>query len=324
LNEPAHSLVSVVVPCHNAAGFLGETLDSILRQSHTHLEILLVDDGSDDDPRSIADGLGDERIRCQRIPASGGPSRPRNVGIREARGDYIFFCDADDVMLPGKIAAQVARLDAQPGLGLVFTNFQVIDAGGAVTNPDFLAEYDTFREVNRLPPSAGGGLDREGLRQGLLRANFIGTSGVAVRKAVLDAVGGFDESLASSEDLDLWLRIARDFDCGYVDLVGHSYRKHPASVMHQVDARHPLARIRVLERNLPAREDPLTRRAVRRRLADNHVAAGYAYQLNGDMARAAESYLRAFRLAHWPAALLWAGKCLLLAPLRRRRHNARA
>ncbi len=323
MNAPAHSLVSVVVPCHNAAGFLHETLASILRQSYAHLEILLVDDGSDDDPLSVANSLGDERIRYLRIPASGGPSRPRNLGVREARGDYIFFCDADDVMLPGKIAAQVARLDAQPDLGLVFTNFQVVDAGGAVTNPDFLADYETFREVSRLPASAGGGLDRAGLRRGLLRANFIGTSGVAVRKAVLDAVGGFDESLASSEDLDLWLRIARDFDCGYLDMVGHSYRKHPASVMHQVEARHPLARIRVLERNLPAGDDPLTRRVVRRRLADNHVAAGYAFQVHGELARAAGRYLRAFRLAHQPVALLWAGKCLLMAPLRRRRRKAR-
>ncbi len=299
---PNTPTASVVIPCYNAAAYLPETLAGIFGQSYADFEVILVDDGSTDDPEQVARRLGDPRLRFLRIPASGGPSRPRNVAIGEARGRIVFFCDSDDVMLPGKIERQVRMLDDHPELALTFTNFRIIDEAGRVVVPDFLAGYDTFAALRRRGVTAAGGLDREALYRGLLRANFIGTSSVAARTEVLREAGGFDTGLASSEDRDLWLRLARAREFGYVDIVGHSYRRRAGSVMRQLEARHPLARIAVFERNLPFVTDPRTRRVVRSRIASNYASLGYIWQARGDGARARENYLRSLRITpSWTA-----------------------
>lgn len=311
--------VSVIMPCFNAAAYLRESLASVLAQAFADLEIILVDDGSTDDPVSIIHALADDRIRYTRTPPSGGPAQPRNLGLKQARGRYVFFFDADDVMMPGKIEAQVARFADQESLGLNFTNFRVVDDEGKTLRANFLAGYDTFQELlHRMDPRTGSFV-RSDFYLSLLRANFVGTSGVAVRRDVLSRVGGFDTGLASSEDLDLWLRIARDFDCAYVDVIGHAYRTHGQSVMHQFQARHPLARIEVINRHLPGISDPLTRRVMRRRLADNYVSLGYIWQVRGDAARARGNYAAAFRVSPTVRALGGYLKCLVGRPFLRDR-----
>ncbi len=287
--------VSVVVPCHNAEPYLGRTLASICAQSWRDLEIIVVDDGSTDGSVAVAEGLGDPRLRVVRQAASGGPSAPRNRGIAEARGRLVFFCDADDVMRPGKVEAQVALLKAHPDVGLVFTDFEVIDLEDRVLEGSFLAPFATLRRVVAAGPGPEGGLRRDRLLDGLLRANFIGTSSVAVRKSVLDDVGGFDPALPSSEDLDLWLRIARCHACAFLDLVGHGYRRRPGSVMHDNSPRHPLARIEVLERQLAAGATPAQRRVIRQWIARNLCGLGYLSELQGDHARARTFHLESLR-----------------------------
>jgi glycosyltransferase involved in cell wall biosynthesis len=314
--------ISVIMPCYNAVQFLEEALCSVLGQDRVDLEVILVDDGSTDDPESVVRRLGDHRVRYLRTPASGGPSRPRNLGIAQARGRFVFFFDADDVMMPGKLSTQVALMTGHPELAMSFTNFKVVSPLGATIVPDFLAGYETFHQVRRLGPGDNGGLQREALFLALLRANFIGTSGVAVRRDVLERVGGFDVDLASSEDVDLWLRIARDHDCGYVDIVGHAYRQHPASLMHQFEARHPLSRIEVIRRRLPDVSDPLTRRVMSRRLADNHVNLGFIAQVQGDAALARRHYLDSLRLAPTTGAIGGYLKCLIGGPFLRRGRKA--
>lgn len=322
MSKCAQPLITVVMPCYNAGAFLDETLRSVLGQEGVELEVVLVDDGSTDDPEAVVHRLGDERVRYLCTPPSGGPSRPRNLGIEQARGEIVFFFDADDVMMPGKLAAQVALMTNQPELAMTFTNFKVVGPRGATVTPDFLAGYETFHQVWRQRTGDAGRLPREPLFLGLLRANFIGTSSVAVRRDVLEQVGRFDTDLASSEDVDMWLRIVRDHDCGYVDIIGHAYRRHPASVMHQFEARHPLSRIEVLRRHLPAVRDPLTRRVMIRRLAENHVNLGYIWQVRADVALARHHYLEALRLAPSAGALGGFLKCLIGGPFVRRGRKA--
>ncbi len=287
------------MPAHNAARYLRAALTSVLAQSWRDLEVLVVDDGSADDPGAVVASLGDERIRFWSRPASGGPSRPRNEAIAAARGRYVFFCDADDEMQPGKIERQVAEFERHPRLGLVFSDFQVIDEDGRIVSPSFLAHYGTFRRILRAGRREHGGLDEKRVASGLLRANYIGTSGVAVRREVLAEVGLFDESLSSSEDFDLWLRIARRYPLGYVDMIGHSYRQHGTSLMREFARRHPLARIEVLQRQLALPLDRRDRLAVRRRLAVNHCSLGYVCERERDLAAARECFHDSFRM--WPS-----------------------
>lgn len=322
MNEPDHPLISVIIPCYNAAKFLDEALRSVLGQAGVDLEVLLVDDGSTDDPESVVRRIGDTRVRYSRTPPSGGPSRPRNLGLAQARGAFVFFFDADDVMMPGKLAAQVDLMARHPEWAMTFTNFKVIDPQGVTTTSDFLADYRTFHRLRQLALTDSDGLPREPLYLGLLRANFIGTSSVAVRREVLEQVGGFDVGLASSEDLDMWLRIASGHDCGYLDIIGHAYRLHPASLMHQFEARHPLSRIEVLRRHLPGVRDPHTRRTIIRRLGSNYVNLGYISEVHGDAASARRHYLASLRLSPTAGALGGYLKCLIGGPFLRRSRKA--
>jgi glycosyltransferase involved in cell wall biosynthesis/putative flippase GtrA len=288
-------IASIVVPCHNAAAFLPATLASILSQSVESLEVLVVDDGSTDGSAAVVTGIGDDRVRLWRQSPSGGPSGPRNRAIAEARGRYVFFCDADDVMYPGKVARQVAILEENPGVALVFTDFAVIDGDGRVLEPSFLGGYQTLRDVVAAGAGPGGALRRDLVVSGLLKANFIGTSSVAVRRSVLEQVGPFDETLASSEDLELWLRIARGHTCAFLDMVGHGYRRHPASLMQEGTDRHPLARIEVLRRQLAAGITAADRRVIRGWLASNYCSLGYLEERRGHFDPARQYYLESVR-----------------------------
>lgn len=315
MDSPSPITVSVVVPCHNAAPYLARTLASIRAQSWRDLEIILVDDGSTDGSVAVAESVADPRLRIFRQAASGGPSAPRNRAIAESRGRYVFFCDADDVMRQGKVEAQVRLLEERPGVGLVFTDFEVIDPEDRVLEASFLAPYRTLRRIVAAGPGPEGGLRRDLLLDGLLRANFIGTSSVAVRRSVLDEVGGFDPSLASSEDLDLWLRVARRHAFAFLDLVGHGYRRHPGSVMHERSSpRHPLARIEVLRRQLGPGATPAQARAVRYWLGRNYCGLGYLHETRGEHDRAREFYLESLRARpNLQAAWGWA-KSLVRRP----------
>lgn len=289
--------VSVIVPCYNAATFLGQTLESILTQQGPALEIILVDDGSTDDSIEVAREIDDDRIRIISIPASGGPSRPRNIAIAEARGRLIFFCDADDVMLPGKIDKQSDVFAREKEVGLVFTDFMVIDRLGHVLSSSFLTDrkYSWHKRVVAEGAKSGGALDKDLMARALLHGNFIGTSSVAVRREVLADHGGFDESLASSEDADLWLRLARNIGFAFLNLAGHCYRRHGASLMAEVSVRHPQARIEVLKRQLDRKLRASERQAIIKKIARNECAIGYIHELNGRYSSARQHYYASLR-----------------------------
>lgn len=126
-----HLRVSVIIPVRNGKDFLQEALDSVLQQSFTNLELLLIDDGSTDDDYDRY-ALQDPRIRVIHLPGMG-VSRARNVGMAQSRGDLLAFLDADDVWFPGKLQAQVSYFDAHPDVGVVFGKFirwQALPSGG--------------------------------------------------------------------------------------------------------------------------------------------------------------------------------------------------
>ncbi len=242
-------LVTVVIPTFNSADYLPATLDSVLAQSYSHLDVVVVDDGSTDNTGEVLSPYLD-RIRYLRQDNWGGPSRPRNVAVEAAKGDLVAFFDSDDLMAPDKVVASVEAFAAHPGLGLVFSNFRGIDEKGDVCIADFLFRYRNFREgllggegpVRILPA-------REAFSQ-LLRANFVGTSSVVCRKDVLDRVGPFDEDMLNADDIDMWRRIAyAGYDFGFVDLILHEYRKRGGGVTARGFKRYP-ALLRGLEKQL--------------------------------------------------------------------------
>ncbi|MCJ8280869.1 MAG: glycosyltransferase family 2 protein, partial [Rivularia sp. ALOHA_DT_140] len=118
--------VSVIIPAYNAMGFLPETLESVLQQTFTDFEILIINDGSSDDIVEWASKISDSRVRLI-TQINQGVSAARNTGIRNSQGEYIAFLDADDLWEPTKLEKQVNCLKANPGVGLVYTWTTFID-----------------------------------------------------------------------------------------------------------------------------------------------------------------------------------------------------
>jgi len=190
-NASEPRLVSVVIPAWNAARSLSRAIDSVLAQTWERREVIVVDDGSTDNSLALLAGYGEQlRVVSQ---ANGGPSSARNRGLREARGQYVAFLDADDHWLPEKLERQVALLEARPDLGFCSTSTTVVDTRGEpVRDWPCCNTAEPLLVTLFMHSSAVSG----------------STSGVLVRRQLLLEAGGFDEHLRGFEDPDLWIRLA--------------------------------------------------------------------------------------------------------------------
>jgi O-antigen biosynthesis protein len=191
--------VSVIVPTYNRADVLPRAIRSVLAQSWTDLELLVVDDGSTDATAEVVARHGDPRVRYLRQPQNAGVSAARNRGLRAARGDFVAFLDSDDEWLPGKLFEQLAVFERAPAdLGVVYTGVECVFADGR-------------RRVD--VPEERGDVYRHMLGRNVIHG---GGSNVMMRRNVVAVVGFFDERLRAIEDYEYWLRIARFFTVDYV------------------------------------------------------------------------------------------------------------
>lgn len=191
LNADHQPIFTIVIPCYNAARFLDATLASVAAQSCKEWELILVDDGSTDTSVAIARRFAEHETRMQVIQANhGGVSAARNLGIRMARGKYLAFLDADDLWHPDKLSAHLRHLESRPEVGVSFCRAQFMTADGSLT---------AVRSSGRI--------------HGLRPAHFLyenpttTTSALVVWREVFEQVGGFDESMSYSEDLEWLVRV---------------------------------------------------------------------------------------------------------------------
>ncbi len=189
MTQQQGALVSVVIPCYNAGRWLREAIESALGQTHRPIEVIVVDDGSTDDSVAILHSYSD-RIRCAQQPHANG-NRARNAGVSLARGRFLQFLDADDYMLPGKVAAQVALLEATDA-DAVYCDYAML------TYRDSAPCLGPFRTTNVQPD----------LLTALLRGCWIPVHALLWRREVIEALGGWDETFFAAQDYDLMLRAA--------------------------------------------------------------------------------------------------------------------
>ena len=287
--------ISVVMPVHNAESYVEAAVRSALASDLAEIEVIAVNDGSTDRSGEILASISDPRLTTVRLRASGGPSRPRNVGIARARTPYIAFLDADDLIKPGKLSAAVTALDLHPEAGFCFADFEDIDERGALIRASAVAEFPGFRAL--ASTALGGGwslLPKAELARGLLYENFIGTSGVIVRRHLLTEIGPFNESLVYAEDLDLWFRLANRCDALYWNSIGHAYRNRPGSLTNRLGTRSPSDHIMVLEREKRTRTDPVARRQLDLRIAENLAGLAYEERRRRRRLRSAAMFAAAF------------------------------
>jgi len=194
------SLISVIIPTYNRKAVLSRAIGSVLAQKGADLELLIVDDGSTDGtsecgiPRTPSAAF--VRFLSQR---NKGPAAARNLGIREAKGEWIAFLDSDDEWRPGKLKAQLEFFRENPE-SLICQTEEIWVRNGVRVNP-----------MKKHKKSGGWIFEK------CLPLCIVSPSAVMMRRELLDEVGLFDESLPACEDYDLWLRIAAKHPVGLIE-----------------------------------------------------------------------------------------------------------
>jgi glycosyltransferase involved in cell wall biosynthesis len=220
-----------VALCHNHAPFLREALNSIAAQTYANLEVWLVDDASTDGSVAILREYAAQHPEWKLLllPGNVGNCRAFNTAFRQSRGEFLIDFATDDVLLPGRVAAQVAAAQqAGEQCGLVYSNAEVI------------AESGQLLQLHHRPDGRGGLLPRPAsgwVFAEVLRRYFINTTSMFMRRSCLEALGGYDEALAY-EDFDFWVRASRDWQFYYLDEVTCRKRKHPSSMSTRAYRRH--------------------------------------------------------------------------------------
>lgn len=207
-------LVSVIIPNYNYAKYVREAIDSALEQTYPNVEIIVVDDGSKDDSPEILKSYG-KKIKTV-FQENAGVSAARNNGVRMSQGEFVAFLDADDIWFPEKIEKQIELFGKDKDLGLVHVGVENIDSEG--------------NALDSTTAGLAGRISHEFLL--FERAVVLGGgSGIMIPRKVFDELGGFDPELMTSADWDLFYRISRRYEVGFVPEILLRYRLH-GSNMH--------------------------------------------------------------------------------------------
>lgn len=216
---------SIVIPAYNAEAFIKAALESVFSQTCQDFECIVVDDGSTDSTAQIVKSFIDERLHYHRIDNSGGPARPRNIGIQRATGDFVFLFDADDVMHPQKLELSISALQQCPEADLLFSNYSSIDMDGNLLKSSYLDEYESLWALLSNPKCQDFHfIKKDVLYPALVKVNFIGTSSVVLRKSALSIDDQFNENLRNSDDRLFMANFSIAHHGVFLNNLLHSYR----------------------------------------------------------------------------------------------------
>jgi glycosyltransferase involved in cell wall biosynthesis len=206
--------VSVIVPAYNAAVYLPDAIESVIRQTYTDWEIVVVDDGSVDNTRTVVGSYIarlQDKLQYVYQPNRGLPAA-RNTAIRHSRGEFIALLDADDLCMPRRLELSVAALDRNPRAGLVHGRIARIDAAGNLVDQPVIDSRYLSGNIKRHIYS---------------RRAHLSCCTVMYRKECISIAGYFDETMRATEDRDMWFRIAEKFEVAFVDEILSQYRLSP-------------------------------------------------------------------------------------------------
>jgi glycosyltransferase involved in cell wall biosynthesis len=251
-------LVSVIIPTYNREKIITRAIDSVFAQTYRDFEIVVLDDGSQDNTRAVAQAYGPKVHYFYQD--NKGIAGARNAGMHQTAGDYIAFLDSDDYWLPGKLEQQMALFSQHPEYGMVGCQCGSVQIDG------------TYREKNR--PGKSGWILYD-----LFNKNFIRTSSAVITRACLEKVGGFDETLREGEEYDYWLRIAAEFAIGFINEPLTVYVDNTDG-MSTDSLTGRLHRLKVLEKKYLKKKIPP--QMYRRRIADTCHYIGRHYIEKGN------------------------------------------
>ena len=290
--------VSVVIATYNRANYLAETIDSVLGQRFQKFELILVDDGSTDETRRIVAPYG-SRVRYL-YQENRGPSAARNLGARNASAGWISIQDSDDLCLPNHLETLHGYADKHPESGMVFANGAYL--GGPAHNRETI-----------IPAAKSRRLADQGVRlEDLFDKSIVRLQAALISKRCYDDVGGHDESLRISMDLDLTFRLISRYPVSYLDEVVFSYRRHSGNISGNQELRL-LENIRVIEKLVTQNDQAeklLGKRRVAARLAYRYYRLAKGRRKSGNREGAQEALkhavnYRPLSLKYRAYQLLW-------------------
>ena len=228
-------LVSVIIPTFNRAERCKRAVESVVNQSYANLEILVIDDGSIDNTKEVVEGI-DERLRYI-YQENAGVSAARNMGIKNAKGEYIAFLDSDDIWLPWKLELQINVLSNEKSVGMIWSEMSAVDDNGKILHEKYLNKmytsyeyfdrdkcFDVMNFIEDYWPSCPAWLKNTKVYIGyiypwMFMGNLVHTSTVLIKKSRVDEVGYFNESLIKSgEDYEYHFRTCKKGIVAYVDV----------------------------------------------------------------------------------------------------------
>lgn len=275
-------LVSIVIPTYNHRRYVCDAVDSALAQTYPHCEVIVVDDGSTDGTSAMLHERYGDRIQVITQENRGLPAA-RNTGTRQAHGEYINYCDADDKLLPEKVARCLAAFEQHPEAGVVYTDYEQVAEDGHTIVPrehPELPSGDIFCELLTGP-----------------RGNFIQVAAPLVRRSAILEAGGFNEQMTNAQDWDMWVRLSTRLLFIYLPEPLTRYRLVP-NAMHTNTLGMLRSRLQlfVAARDLPGRERCLDDEAYDQLVAGRYHALAMVYWREGQRAAAREALRAAIRL----------------------------
>ncbi|NOR68307.1 MAG: glycosyltransferase [Methylomarinum sp.] len=250
-------LVSIITPIYNGENYLAHSILSALNQTYTNFELILVNDGSTDQSKTIAKGyLKDSRIHYIE-QKNAGVAAARNTAIKTAKGKYIAFLDQDDIWFQNKLEIQVSAIEQDNSLAFVYSKQNIINSQG---------EKIQFN----WPTGASGNCFEE-----LFVRNKTTILTVLLRKSILDEIGLFNEQLSGTDDYEMWLRITLKHPIHFIDQALASYRTHDSNVSNDD--------FKMTVRDLQTINTVLLQHPEVYKIIDNTIIKSRLYELNNQL-----------------------------------------
>ncbi len=216
--------ITVVIPTYNCLNYLPKAIESVLKQDHENIELIVVNDNSDDGTAEYLERLVMRDTRVIVITTEGvGVSSARNLGINKSSGEYIAFLDSDDSWHDGKLQAQISMHQLNPELGMSFTNYEHLTESNQKL-ADCFSYWSQFQGCDEQAKILDDPLNI------IFSNNLIGTSTVMMKKSVFEKTGLFDTELKYAEDWQLWLKVCECFDVAVIPEVYVSYLIRDGSI----------------------------------------------------------------------------------------------
>ncbi len=224
---PVDYLISIIMPAYNAGAYIQAAIHSVLTQTYLHWELIIVNDHSSDNTESVIQAFKDHRIHYYLAPYHfGKPSTARNYAVQYACGQFVFFLDADDILLAGALENIVQYVKSHPGMMAAYGfNTQINEHGQPIP----------FAGFKLVPCQDGSYQLPENYKhtwERIVCFKFVASATIVVRKNIFEELGGFDEVLDAAEDMQLYFKLFLKS----LDLVGIipqylvAYRQHPTSL----------------------------------------------------------------------------------------------